>query len=200
MSLTLKADDWFSPGARWIGPADWRDDACILHAHPFVFHTTLPASVGPTSVTMCIACTLVYAVYVNGNRVHTGPARSLPGEVYADRVELTLPASDATHDLQIIVFPSKSVSAYEVHHRIGLLAELRTGQQTLVATDHTWRVGVASTIHFHGLVCSLPTTWQEHWTQASLGTLENDLPARVLGSIGTPRSLRHSTCSCRRVF
>ena len=186
MSLTLKADDWFSPGARWIGPADWRDDACILHPHPFVFHTTLPASVGPTSVTMCIACTLVYAVYVNGNRVHTGPARSLPGEVYADRVELTLPASDATHDLQIIVFPSKSVSAYEVHHRIGLLAELRTGQQTLVATDHTWRVGVASTIHFHGLVCSLPTTWQEHWTQASLGTLENDLPARVLGSIGTP--------------
>jgi hypothetical protein len=189
MPLTSDASSIFHPACSWIGLADWRDDARIAHPHPFRFGTRLTSPAADRLV-LKIACTPYYVVYWNGELIHEGPARALRGEVYADVVHLPCDASIREHVLAIIVMPPSGMTAYQVHDRIGLLAQVDdTRGETLATTDATWTVRHADEISFHGRVCSIATSQQEHWTGGVARVALSDAGAvapRVLGSVGTP--------------
>ncbi len=193
MPLTVDASSTFHPTCRWIGPTDWRDDARCDHDQPFLFVRQLNVSPHVERITITIAATPRYAMYLNGAMVHEGPARSLPGEVYADTIELPLPAARQELVLAVVILPFTGGTAASVHDRVGLFGQIEVdeaGKRTCIAvTDDSWRCRAFHEVSFHGRLLSLATSQQEHWTAglARLAGIEDSAtPARVLGGIGTP--------------
>lgn len=191
MPLTTDASSSFHDRCRWIGLTDWRDDARRELPHPFRFAKRF--STAGDRLVLKIAATPSYVVYLDGRLVHEGPARALRDEVYADVVPLACDASVGEHAIAVIVLPATSATAYAIHDRVGLLAQVEDGEGNVVTTtDATWTVRPVSEISFHGRSCSLATSQQEHWTGGVAGVLQDDANAtnattpRVLGSVGTP--------------
>lgn len=175
--------------AQWITLADWRQVALPAHA-PFVAvrrEFVVPAR--PGRLECCVTASAGYTVWLDGELMASGPARSWPGRWLVDRHDLTRRLRPGRHQLAVLIHPPTGGKAYGVYLPLGLCAWVTAGRRgLLVATDGQWLTRSADWVRHHGLVSALPTGWQEHhqadsaWTTAAPDGEWK--PATVLGPLG----------------
>ncbi len=80
-----------------------------------------------------------YVLYVDGQQVGRGPVRSWPKEQFYDTHEIGhLLKPGGEHTIAVLVLHFGVSNFYYVRGRGGLIAEIESNEQTLIATDTNW--------------------------------------------------------------
>ncbi len=172
----------------WITHHDYRMVAMPAHA-PFIAvrrNFNLPAGGG--RVIFHITASDRYTLWIDGDLIASGPARSRPGRWLVDRLDLSGRLAPGDHRIAVLIHPPTGSMASQLYLPIGLSAWIRSGSCMIERTCNQWYTRTADWIRHHGLFTSNLTGWQEHqdsgldWTTSELD--EDWSPARVLGRLG----------------
>ncbi|WNC69146.1 alpha-L-rhamnosidase N-terminal domain-containing protein [Thalassotalea nanhaiensis] len=87
-----------------------------------------------------ITASSVYKLYVNGEYVNRGPARSAPHHQSFDQLNISSLLQLGKNTLAIQVHAQDMLNSYASPGRAGLLAELLLNDKILVKTDASWKV------------------------------------------------------------
>lgn len=131
MELFQKAKAVFVPGLA--------DQKNVLGAFRKNFHTK-----GEQKTELIIAAHTFYRVYLNGAWLGTGPATAPFGYLKADRYDLTelIRPEAAENQLAIEVIGYIPEQNFATNETSCLIAEVRSGDDVLCATDGSWECGV----------------------------------------------------------
>jgi len=131
MELFQKAKAVFIPGLA--------DQKNVLGAFRKNFHTK-----GEQKTELIIAAHTFYRVYLNGAWLGTGPATAPFGYLKADRYDLTelIRPEAAENQLAIEVIGYIPEQNFATNETSCLIAEVRSGDDVLCATDGSWECGV----------------------------------------------------------
>ena len=97
----------------------------------------------PDSARLRITASSLYKLYVNGEYVRRGPARSAPHHQSYDEFEIADGLTEGTNTLAVQVHYQKGTISFHHAGRAGLLAQLDMvvdGETQVLATDSAWRV------------------------------------------------------------
>lgn len=171
--------------ANWISLGDWRPCAWPSHAPFMAFRRDIVVPRRSGKIECHITASARYTLWVDGDLVGSGPARSWPGRWLADRIDLTDRLPAGRHQLAVLVHPPTGAQAYGLCLPMGLCAWITAGKRTLLVTDSDWQARAADWLQHHSLLSALPVGWQEHhtadagWTTARPGA--GWAPAGVYG-------------------
>lgn len=153
----------FWQDACWIG-VDWGFDARPVSRHPHLFRRTFDLTEVPPTATLRITASPMYTLWINGNLICSGPARSYPERQVYDELNVSDRLNTGANSLEVLLFPPTGAIGYGCFTRFGLLAGLwlDDAKTPALVTDARWQVRPANHIDTHGLLLSTPTQWQEH--------------------------------------
>jgi alpha-L-rhamnosidase len=81
-----------------------------------------------------------YVLYIDGQQIGRGPVRSWPKEQFYDTYEIGhLLRAGSTHTIAVLVLHFGVANFYYIRGRGGLIAEVVSGNHTLLTTDANWR-------------------------------------------------------------
>lgn len=176
----------------WIGPESWQDEVHPSAAPPWAFVREVELAAAPAAAWLAISAAAGYVLWVNGELVGSGPARSFPDRPQLDRHDLAVRLRAGRNRLAVALIPSTGVLGYGVPTRLGLWVEADLGGQRVVS-DRSWRGKAMEWVGRCGLVASLPTAAQEHHRGGGAdarwlddGAIDGWPLARLLGGAGTP--------------
>ncbi len=151
------------------------------------FRKTIDVASSPENATAYIAADTFYRMWVNGQLVMHGPARSSHGKATVDAVDVGRRFTQGRNTLMIEVL--HGVHPFEALAQApGLLCELEAtmgGQKTiLAATDATWEASEITAWSRKSLKFNFQRGWTEQF-DARRTLEEKSQPAIVLGKVGT---------------
>jgi hypothetical protein len=129
----------FHPDAVWVGS----DHPFDLHEAYLCFRSPLDwvAPAGFQQAELWITADSRYKLWVNGQFVARGPARSFPEHQAVDRIDLTPHLHTGPNSLAVMVYqPGYSHFAYLHRGACGLLAQLVCDECPVLVTGPDWRV------------------------------------------------------------
>lgn len=127
--------------AEW--QAQWIWDAQEAGTEMLLARRSFELSEKPESASFRITASSVYKLYVNGEYVRRGPARSAPHHQSYDELEIADRLIKGTNTLAVQVHYQEGTISFHHAGRPGLLAQLDIlvdGQPQVLATDSAWRV------------------------------------------------------------
>ena len=128
----------FAPEARWIGS----DHAFDLHEVYLRFRSPAGWRLErqPETAELWISADSRYKLWINGQFVARGPARSFPWTQCVDRIDVTPFLQAGSNTLAVQVYqPGYSHFAYVHRAAAGLLAQLTCDGQVVLFTGPAWR-------------------------------------------------------------
>lgn len=174
--------------ASWISLGDWRQCALPAYAPFAAFRRDILVPRRCGKVECFITASARYTLWVDGDLVASGPARSWPGRWLVDRIDLSDKLRAGRHQLAVLVHPPTGGKAYGLCMPLALCAWVTAGKRMLLHTDQDWHARAADWIRHYSMLSALPVGWQEHhasgsgWTTARPGP--GWAPAGVYGSLG----------------
>lgn len=139
---------WFSPTALTTQNFDWqaqwiwldeKEESVVMLAR-YSFDYSISAS---SQVQVRITASSQYQLYLNGQYIARGPARSAPHHQSFDIWEVRSLLQNGKNTLAVRVHHQKGKYAYHLDGRAGLLAQLditNNGETTSYFTDDSWKV------------------------------------------------------------
>jgi hypothetical protein len=127
--------------ANW--QAQWIWDAQDSETEVLLFRRSFDLDSEPDSARLRITASSLYKLYVNGEYVRRGPARSAPHHQSYDEFEIADHLTEGTNTLAVQVHYQMGTISFHHAGRAGLLAQLDMvvdGKAQLLVTDSTWRV------------------------------------------------------------
>ena len=130
--------------ARWI----W-DDGVAMPYHHFVMARkvfTLPAAAARAALKITVSDR--YLLYVNGDYVGRGPARSDPRFVSFDTHDVAARLRPGANTIAVLAYHYGTINGYTRAARAGIFVQLEIdaadGTRAIVGTDETWKLRAAS--------------------------------------------------------
>jgi alpha-L-rhamnosidase len=168
--------------AQWI----WCGDPATKPFQFVRFHKTLDLGKRPENATAYIAADTFYRLWINGQLVMHGPARSSRGKVTVDPVPVGEYLVQGKNTLMVEVF--HGVCPFEaLAQSPGFLCELEAEsggeRKILAATDATWNASTIAAWSRDSLRFSYQRGWIEQYDGRRIPE-EKPTPAVVLGKVG----------------
>lgn len=163
----------------------------VVNPDPFQFvrfSKTIELAARPASATAFITADTFYRLWINGQLVMHGPARSGRGKATVDPVDVNRYLSQGNNTLMVEalhgVFPFEALSQAP-----GVLCEVEADfgdrKEILAATDGTWQASEITAWSRDSLKFNFQRGWIEQF-DARATLAEKPLPAAVIGGVGTP--------------
>ena len=108
-----------------------------------------------------------YALWINGDIVGYGPARSWPKRKIYDEIDATAFLRKGVNHIAALVSFPVCLTGFSVQRGMGLFIQgiVRTDAETTeFCTDRTWKTLLADWMSSHLLRISIPTDDQEHFS------------------------------------
>ncbi len=136
---TTKAEDQQANAwkAQWIWLDNEEENHMMLSRKSFLMDEL------PQKVVLKITATSQYKLYINGQYLLQGPARSAPHHQYYDELEITPLLQKGINTIAVKVHYQDGQQSYHFPSRPGLLAQLNLtfGDEALsISTDKSWKV------------------------------------------------------------
>lgn len=120
--------------AQWI----WLEEK--LEADVLLARRTFTCYQIPEKALLRITASSKYELYINGNYICQGPARSAPHHQSYDILKIASFLKKGKNTIAIRVHHQKGKQSYHLKGRAGLLAQLEVENQTLLYTNSEWKV------------------------------------------------------------
>lgn len=136
-SPTEAEDSSFEWKAAWI----WADEA--LDTDAIFIRRTLQVSGLPEQALLRITASSVYQLYINGEYICRGPARSAPHHQSYDILDITKALKTGENLIAVRVHHQNGRHSYQYEDRAGFLAQLNLrdkDDETVVVTDSGWKI------------------------------------------------------------
>ncbi|NLR91865.1 family 78 glycoside hydrolase catalytic domain [Flammeovirga agarivorans] len=138
-SYAPQKQDW---QAYWIWNTD--DGKEETKQHKVLFRKSFQLSEIPADAILKITASSLYKLYINGEYINRGPARSAPHHQSYDVLDIKSALQTGKNVIAVEAHYQQGENAYHLKGRGGFLAELSIGDQ-LISTDNTWKVAVDKT-------------------------------------------------------
>lgn len=134
---------WIKPGevdaidwkAAWIWADETQNEKAILARKTFVLNTV------PKEAVLRISASSQYQLYVNGEYVCRGPARSAPHHQSYDILDISKMLQPGDNLIAVRVHHKDGKRSYQYEGRAGLLAQLNTNEgDTVLISNSDWKL------------------------------------------------------------
>jgi hypothetical protein len=138
---------WLQPGEQephsftWQSQWIWMDEA--FGSDAMLARRTFELSGPPAKAMLRITATSQYQLYINGEYVCRGPARSAPHHQSYDILDITGMLGEGLNTLAVRVHYQREGRSYNFPGRAGLLAQLdivSNGREISIVTNDSWKV------------------------------------------------------------
>ena len=150
----------------WISYTDWVLDSHPFSHHPIAFRKDFELARAPLSAELLVTAAEQYVLWLNGELVGHGPARSYPHNKLYDCYDISRHLRKGRNRFAALVVPCTGGYVVGTYTRIGLLLQAQIGvskRKTLViATDKSWSTRLADWIRINDNLVSLPVGSQQH--------------------------------------
>ncbi len=119
--------------AQWIWMPENEESDVMLARRSF------DLSEKPNTSKLRISASSKYELYVNGNYVCQGPARSAPHHQSFDVLDISSVLKEGKNTLAVRVHYQRGTTSYHLKGRAGLLVQLDTDEQSVIS-DKNWKV------------------------------------------------------------
>ncbi|GEM_PF-2848261 len=179
----------------WISYTDWVLDSHPISHHPIVFRKDFALSRRPLTAELLITAADHYALWLNGQLIGHGPARSYPRHKLYDTYDIARYLRKGRNQFAAQIVPCTGANSVGTYTRMGLFlqAQIRVAKRRrmVIASDKSWSTRIADWIRVNDNLVSHPVGTQEHankdaepanWRTAPLDS--NWTPALYLGPAG----------------
>ncbi len=138
---------WFLPSEResasfeWEAAWIWEDES--LDADAIFARRTVRLSSLPEQAVLRITASSVYQLYINGEYICRGPARSAPHHQLYDMLDVTKMLQPGENTIAVRVHHQKGTRSYQYDGRAGLLVQLTfqtDDEESVLISDRTWKI------------------------------------------------------------
>ncbi|WP_430811941.1 MULTISPECIES: family 78 glycoside hydrolase catalytic domain [unclassified Carboxylicivirga] len=123
--------------ARWI----WADED--LKAEAVLARKTFDINTLPDEATLKITASDFYQLYINGQYINRGPARSAANHQAYDHIDIRPYLNKGTNVIAVRAVFEPGAQSYQFEARAGLLVQMEVDNQVIVSDD-SWRLMVDS--------------------------------------------------------
>lgn len=151
--------------AAWIAPG-WKYSATAMSPMPMAFRRDYIFTGNIISADIKIAAFYKYVIFINGETVCYGPARSFATHLFYDKIDIKPYIKQGENNIAVVVFPSTGATAYAPVARMGLFiagSVITDVQEIDIITDKNWIYRCADWYNMGEYFISMPTYYQEHF-------------------------------------